>query len=146
MKEELELKLVSKYPDLCINYKGDKTKTSFHWGFECEDGWYDLIDNTFFSINLVLKKNFLNAEIAQVKSKFGALTIYIDFEQGPKGPHIQQAITQVNQIIENARKCSCYISEISGKPASQHIINNWVYTVTQNEALAISGRFHPYNS
>jgi hypothetical protein len=44
MSPELDAKLCQKYPLLFRNRRGDPTETLMCFGFECHDGWYDLID------------------------------------------------------------------------------------------------------
>ena len=44
MKLELENKLVEKYPAMFVNYHGDERDTCMAFGFECGDGWYDILD------------------------------------------------------------------------------------------------------
>lgn len=43
MKNKLE-DLVAKYPIIFRDRHGDVTRTAMCWGFECGDGWYDLLD------------------------------------------------------------------------------------------------------
>jgi len=138
MKEELELKLVAKYPDICADYKGDQNKTCFHWGFECGDGWYELIDSCLQQVDFIAKKNNISVKIGQIKSKLGRLVIYLDFESGPKGEAVSAAIDAIHNVVEQTWKNSQNISEISGLPASPKVINNWIFTVTDSEALEIS--------
>jgi hypothetical protein len=137
MKEELELKLVAKYPDICSNYGGDQMVTCFHWGFECGDGWYELIDSCLEQIDYIAKKNNISVKIDQIKSKLGRLVIYLDFEKGPTGKHVSAAIDAIHNIVDQVWKNSQNISEISGLPASPKIINNWIFTVTDSEAQEI---------
>lgn len=137
MKEELELKLWAQFPELCRDYKGDPKKTCMSWGFDCGDGWYDLIESTLANIDRLSKSISLDVKLAQLKSKFGKLTIYIDIESGPGGSQIQQVISQIYNEIEEAQKKSSFISEVSGKPAKQFVINSYVYTVTEEEAKEI---------
>jgi hypothetical protein len=44
MREELDAKLVAKYPQIFKNRFGDMRETAMCWGFECGDGWYNIID------------------------------------------------------------------------------------------------------
>jgi len=44
MKEELDAKLVAKYPLIFKNRYGDMRETAMCWGFSCGDGWYNIID------------------------------------------------------------------------------------------------------
>lgn len=44
MKEELDRKLVEKYPLIFKNRHAPMTETAMCWGFEHGDGWYNIID------------------------------------------------------------------------------------------------------
>ena len=44
MREELDAKLVEKYPLLFKDRYAPMNETAMCWGFCCGDGWYDLID------------------------------------------------------------------------------------------------------
>ena len=44
MRKELDEKLCEKYPLIFKNRHADMTETAMCWGFECGDGWYNLID------------------------------------------------------------------------------------------------------
>lgn len=44
MREELDKKLIEKYPEIFRNRYGDMQTTAMCWGFECGDGWYNIID------------------------------------------------------------------------------------------------------
>ena len=79
MKDELEQKLVKKYPKIFRDYHGDMTQTCMTWGFECGDGWYDIIDNLCANIEKVCeqyKKKSIEVIAVQVKEKFGGLRFY----------------------------------------------------------------------
>lgn len=45
MRVELDQALVSNYPKIFCNRFGDKAKHSIVYGFECGDGWFDILDN-----------------------------------------------------------------------------------------------------
>ena len=44
MKTELDEALVAKYPKIFKNRYAPMTHTAMCWGFECGDGWYNIID------------------------------------------------------------------------------------------------------
>jgi hypothetical protein len=44
MREELDAKLVAKYPLIFKNRNGNMKETLMCWGFSCGDGWYNIID------------------------------------------------------------------------------------------------------
>ena len=79
MKEELQQKLLETYP----NY----FSTNFY--IECDDGWYDILDNMMYTIKKheyhidQIKKLYPERELEytqlyflQIKEKFGTLRIY----------------------------------------------------------------------
>lgn len=45
MREELDAKLVEKYPTIFKNRFASMQETAMCWGFECGDGWYQIIDS-----------------------------------------------------------------------------------------------------
>jgi hypothetical protein len=44
MKAELDKALVEKYPLIFADRYGDMQTTAMVWGFDCGDGWYNLLD------------------------------------------------------------------------------------------------------
>ena len=44
MREELDKQLCAKYPQIFRDRNGDMRTTLMCWGFECGDGWYNIID------------------------------------------------------------------------------------------------------
>jgi hypothetical protein len=82
MRKELDEALCEKYPDIFKDRHGDMRETAMCWGFDCGDGWYNIIDNLCATIknreyNLKLnKKEFVPVVATQVKEKFGSLRFY----------------------------------------------------------------------
>ena len=82
MSPELDKKLCEKYPKIFINRNAPMETTAMCWGFECSDGWYDLLDNMCFCIqNHIDYKSKRGTPITQViadqvKEKFGELRFY----------------------------------------------------------------------
>lgn len=80
MSPEKDTALVAKYPEIFRDRHGDMQETAMCWGFECGDGWYDIIDR------LCAKLMELSKEVdpphvphaVQVKEKYGTLRFYID--------------------------------------------------------------------
>jgi hypothetical protein len=50
MNKELDEKLCKEFPSIFRNRHGDKTQTCMHWGFECGDGWYNIIRGLCLSL------------------------------------------------------------------------------------------------
>jgi hypothetical protein len=44
MRDELDKALVEKYPLIFKNRYGNMQETAMCWGFECGDGWYNILD------------------------------------------------------------------------------------------------------
>ena len=63
--------LVSHYPRLYSNYTESVTKSCMAFGFECGDGWFDII------WDLSAKLEPLGVIASQVKEKYGTLRFYI---------------------------------------------------------------------
>ena len=119
MSPELDKKLCEKYPLIFRDRRADKRVTDMCWGFDCGDGWYNIIDalcatldgwykNEVRTREWAIKKN---PEIpappevepvvaAQVKEKFGGLRFYVmsssDFCFGA----IQMAESMSNRTCE----------------------------------------------
>ena len=98
MKEELDKILCEKYPKIFANRHADMRTTAMCWGFDCGDGWFDILNQLCANIQghidwknssreRLLKNNPHNMKIpdevpqlvaSQVKEKFGTLRFYTD--------------------------------------------------------------------
>jgi len=88
MNKDLDKALCEKYPAIFANRHGDMRTTAMCWGFECGDGWYQIIDalcacmQNYYDGNAEWQKkqgNELFQPVAtQVKEKFGTLRFYYD--------------------------------------------------------------------
>lgn len=80
MKDEFDKILCEKYPKLFQNRHKPMTETAMCWGFECGDGWFDLIDKLCESIQNYIDNNpntkCPQVVVDQVKEKFGGLRFY----------------------------------------------------------------------
>lgn len=86
MSPELDKELCEKYPKIFKNRDGSIMQTCMAWGFECGNGWYNIIDILcseiqhhvdFKSQNLSEEeKQSLQVVAEQVKEKFGTLRFY----------------------------------------------------------------------
>ncbi len=50
MKQELDKLLCEKYPKLMVNRNKPMIETCMCWGFECGDGWFNILDQLMGSI------------------------------------------------------------------------------------------------
>ena len=112
MKEELQEKLVKKYPNLYKNYGGDPRKTCMAWGFSCGNGWYKLIDE------LSAKLEPLGIVAAQVKEKFSTLRFYTDIYSEESDKYISIAVKKSSKTCENC-----------GEPGKCNTTGYWLKTL-----------------
>ena len=50
MREELDKLLCERYPKMMVNRNKDMKETCMCWGFECGDGWFNILDQLMGSI------------------------------------------------------------------------------------------------
>lgn len=82
MKPKLDQYLVEKYPKIFEKRYADMKETAMCWGFECDDGWFRIIDKLCGCIQNYLDLNAERNEISQVvagqvKEKYGELRFYV---------------------------------------------------------------------
>jgi hypothetical protein len=82
MKQELDALLCEKYPKMMINRNLPMQETCMCWGFECGDGWYNILNQLMGNIQHHIDWKNRNGEVVpqvtldQVKEKFGTLRFY----------------------------------------------------------------------
>jgi len=82
MKQELDNQLCEKYPKIFANRHKPMTETCMCWGFECGDGWYNIIDRLCSLIQSHIdwteKQGHPVSHVVadQVKEKCGSLRFY----------------------------------------------------------------------
>jgi len=111
MKKELEDKFVERWPKW-FDVKGDLRHTLMGFGFECGDGWFDLLWNLCEKLDSVVPDNF---EVLQVKEKFGGLRFYIS-----------GGTDAVYDLINAAEVESERICELCGKIAKVQEDSGWL--------------------
>jgi hypothetical protein len=124
MKHELDEKLCEKYPEIFRDRHGDKMATAMCWGFECGDGWYDIIDALCGCVQGYTSTNEKPQVVAvQVKEKYGTLRFYTyggnDFTEG---------------MIWMAEAMSARTCEVCGNPGKLWG-GGWVRTLCDEHAL-----------
>lgn len=73
MKRELEEKLYNDFPVLYAGKDLPETENLMSFGFECSDGWFNLI----YELSEKITKLDPNVQAFQVKEKFGGLRFYV---------------------------------------------------------------------
>ena len=89
MRQELDKLLCEKYPKMMVNRNKNMQETCRCWGFECGDGWFNILDQLMSNIQHHIDWNNQNFEkgykqykqvaqvtLDQVKEKFGTLRFY----------------------------------------------------------------------
>jgi ribosomal protein L37AE/L43A len=116
MKQELEDKLTKKFPFY--------TKYNKWFGFECEDGWYEMLNEMSEKIQEVIKNNnFHSFGVFQVKEKFGSLRYYT-----------MGSIPEIDEIIDEYEEKSCHICEVCGKTGTiRNISKYWLKCVCDED-------------
>jgi hypothetical protein len=82
MKQELDKLLCEKYPKMMVNRNKNMQETCMCWGFECGDGWFNILDQLMGNIQHHIDWKNRKEEVVpqvtldQVKEKFGTLRFY----------------------------------------------------------------------
>lgn len=117
MSPELDKVLCEKYPKLFAQRNKPMQETAMCWGFECGDGWFDLINTLCYLLQWDIDNNREpQIEVVQVKEKYGGLRFYTN-----------QATGRQSGCISMAESLSYKICEVCGCPG---VINTggWLST------------------
>lgn len=122
MKQELDDKLVEKYPKIFENRNADMQVSAMCWGFECGDGWYWLIDKLCKEIQSCLDDNphlkIPQVVATQVKEKYGGLRFYV-----------AGGDEYIDGIISFAECLSYSICETCGSTTEVFQTEGWIETI-----------------
>lgn len=85
MKDELELKLQKDFPFMEQHRDASERIAYRRWGCECQDGWYELIQELCQEItNKYTDYNMpVDIVIRQIKQKFARLRVYYEYKDTP---------------------------------------------------------------
>lgn len=103
MKIELEEKLFTKYNHLFEpeEIRKNEMKSCMAFGFDCEDGWFNLLNNMLEEISNLEVKDFY---FTQIKEKFGTLRVYSE-----------NFTNEIDTIIDKYEKVSENTCEVCGE-------------------------------
>lgn len=91
-------------------------------GFDCDDGWFDLLFDLSVTIetvnNSLLEDDWIQA--MQVKEKFGELRFYVN-----------SAPEEIQHLISQAEERSTRICEVCGDPGNINATKRWLKTVCE---------------
>lgn len=128
MKTELDELLCSKYPKIFKNRNGDPKDTLMCFGFECGNGWFDLLDTLCRNIQSHLDWINKNDDVVhqvvavQVKEKFGGLRFYYDGGD-----------EYISGLVSMACSMSTHICEVCGDKGSIRG-KGWITTLCDEHA------------
>lgn len=100
------------------------SKTLMCFGFECGDGWYDIIYKLCQDITTVLERDAQQIEVLQVKEKYATLRFNID-----------AGTDEIGNLIDEAEEKSAITCEICGKEGSLHKRGYWLKTLCPDCAV-----------
>jgi hypothetical protein len=122
MKKKLQDKLYAKYPKIFVQRKLSIQQSAMPWGFECDDGWYWLIDQLCGCIQSYIDENEKDyqLEATQVKEKFGTLRFYTNGE-----------MENIGGMIWLAEYMSGCICEKCGSTDKVTQTKGWIVTLCQ---------------
>ena len=125
MRQELDSLLCEKYPKMMVNRNKHMQETCMCWGFECGDGWFNILDklmgNIQHHIDWKNRKEEVVAQVTldQVKEKFGTLRFY--YSGG------DDAIDGMVRMAESMSGVTC---EECSAPAQTHG-PGWIRTICE---------------
>jgi len=125
MKRELDQLLCQRYPKMMVNRNKSMIETCMCWGFDCGDGWFNILDQLMANIQNHLdwkNKNSLVVEqvtLDQVKEKFGTLRFY--YSGG------DDTIDGMVRLAESMTSVTC---EVCGSPGTQNS-SGWITTLCE---------------
>lgn len=89
------------------------------FGFECGDGWFELIKELCEKLEVLQLKNF---EVIQVKEKFGGLRFYYSIREE------LERVGEIDHLIDEAGGKSYKTCETCGKPGKSED-DGWITTL-----------------
>jgi len=111
MKQELDKKLVEDFPNLYQDRYKSMQETAMCWGFDVDDGWYNLIRELSEKLEKLIKlepeDTWAQFRAVQVKEKFGSLRFYMSVET-----------EEMEKEISNAEDKSSVTCEFCGNPGT----------------------------
>ena len=128
MRDELDKQLCEKYPKIFRDRHSPMTETAMCWGFECGDGWHQIIDSLCSQIQHHInwkqeqKEKYSRGEgcrqvvAMQVKEKFGGLRFY--YNGGDE---------KIDGMVRMAESWAANTCETCGKPGRLRG-RGWLYT------------------
>ena len=135
MKQELDEQLCKKYPKMMVNRNKPMMETCMCWGFECGDGWFNILDQLMGNIQHHIDWKNKNSEVVaqvtldQVKEKFGTLRFY--YSGGDD---------EISGMVRMAESMSGVTCEECSAPAETHG-PGWIKTLCDHHEAERQARY-----
>lgn len=107
MRKELREKLMKKFPWVEARNVFSGERLGYAKGFECGDGWYQLIHDMFQEIDDLYKvqgEDPMEIQILQIKEKWAELRV-----------HLGNYIEEVDEIVQKYEEKSTSVCEVCGE-------------------------------
>lgn len=137
MKKELEEKLINDFPNLYCETKLSPQESCMHWGFECDDGWFNIIYRLSWAISIICPE----CVATQVKEKFGGLRFYyyVNYSKQEENDNIQFEILKkttikelVDYLVDKAEEESLKTCELCGSTNNISKTHGWIKTLCES--------------
>ncbi len=124
MREDLDRLLCERYPELFADRQLPSTESAMGRGFECDDGWFDLIDSLCYSIQWSIANcGVPPVRVKQVKEKMGSLRF-----------HYRGGNDVTRGMKAMAENMSARICEVCGSPGVLRENSRYIRTVCESHA------------
>jgi hypothetical protein len=101
LNQKLTEQLYHAFPHLYRGRLKSRYESSMCWGFECGDGWYQVIYDLSQSLSDYLEEHpELDFEVMQVKSKLGTFHFHINYRDSTTARMVEQARARASNICE----------------------------------------------
>lgn len=118
MNKENTLTLIKDFPELYRGVYLSIQENLMPFGFECSNGWFNLIYELSKKLDEIIKKNNLKDVYAsQVKEKFGTLRFYLTC-----------GTDEIFDLVDEYERKSGDICEDCGRPGSLKSRGTWLRT------------------
>lgn len=128
MKAENENFLFNTYPILYHGKDLPITENLMGFGFECGDGWFQIIDNLSKALETLNKLGTIKIQATQVKEKYGTLRFYyiIFFDDKYTKEEINSFNVLINNLVEEAETLSETTCEECGNTGKLRYDIGWI--------------------
>lgn len=139
MRKELDEKMCQEFPEIFTERGLTMDKTAMCWGFQHEDGWYEIVHDLCSQLDLVRKTTGIVVVATTVKEKYGTLRFYTREEVDPSMPALPDDKAKVwldiiHGIISYAEARTACTCEVCGEYGELMAKGTWVQTLCEDHA------------